>query len=231
MPVPSVLSFSGPTFETDAADNILTVNKPSGTVEHDLLLALFHFDIGTRGCVWPAGWTEAYDDGIRTENARMCVAWKIAGDSEPSSYDFEKDTDTGSVMGGAILRITGHTASPVEVATIGINDGNSTTAEAPSIITENPDVLIVRLMAFSADDYTDDNSPSGHTVHYATASALGLAGLTIACASKQQTTQGASGTADFTGFTATADWTTLTFAVAGLIKGDCSTIVDIERNR
>lgn len=75
----------------------LTISKPSGTIENDLMIAVLS---GSVGVSWTGdtGWTEAADQGAVPS---LRVAYKIATASEGSSYTF---TSSGSAtLSGCIL--------------------------------------------------------------------------------------------------------------------------------
>ena len=63
--------------------------KPSGTVEGDLIVIWFSGDSPTRpGVSWPSGFTAIYDqnDTDLGGGSWLYGAYKVAGDSEPSTY-------------------------------------------------------------------------------------------------------------------------------------------------
>ncbi len=78
----------------------LVINKPTGTVENDLMVAIMSGDISTSR-TWAAatGWTEvaAYKGGTA-----LRVLYKVATSSEPSSYMFSITSDS-TLLAGAIL--------------------------------------------------------------------------------------------------------------------------------
>lgn len=100
----------------------LTLNKPSGTVEGDLLLA---WCVST-AANWLAetGWNNELSD-------RTMFYWKIAGASEPSSYTFDNSSSGG--VAGAMIRVsspnatTPLTAHPTPVS--GVNPPASGTVD------------------------------------------------------------------------------------------------------
>lgn len=76
----------------------LVINKPTGTVEGDLMVAAMACDSGSRTWTGDTGWTEAADQGVDPD---LRIAYKVAGASEPSSYTF---TPSGSQrLSGCIL--------------------------------------------------------------------------------------------------------------------------------
>lgn len=63
----------------------LVINKPTGTVEGDLMIAVMAADGPSSGWTGDTDWTELADQGA-TPSLR--IAYKVASASEPSSYTF-----------------------------------------------------------------------------------------------------------------------------------------------
>jgi hypothetical protein len=82
---------------TTVAGASITINKPTGTVENNILIALITSN-NTSGVSWttPAGWTEVSDTG------RGLIAYKTAGASEGASYTFTSN-DSGAQHRGCIV--------------------------------------------------------------------------------------------------------------------------------
>lgn len=84
----------------------LTINKPTGTVEGDMLIAI----LGINGIAATnyalSGWTSLADanDG---NNYGIKIFWKIAGASEGASYGFSISTPPNTGLVGAIVCISG----------------------------------------------------------------------------------------------------------------------------
>lgn len=68
------------------------VNKPTGTIEGDLMVAVMS-RVGATLWAGDTGWTEVADQGA-TPSLR--VAYKVAGASEPSSYTFTMDSSSAA---------------------------------------------------------------------------------------------------------------------------------------
>lgn len=108
----------------------LTINKPTGTVENDLMIA---FCMCTSAETWTGdtGWTEIADFGSRPS---LRIAYKIATASEASSYTFTTGTTTNTPS-GSILTYRNATydtigsfvssADPLTIASINIADNYS----------------------------------------------------------------------------------------------------------
>lgn len=79
----------------------LTINKPTGTVEGDLMVAVMAARSATTD-VWSGdtGWTEVADYGNGKPALRL--AYKLAGASEPSAYTFTNSVSS-HLLSGCIL--------------------------------------------------------------------------------------------------------------------------------
>lgn len=80
-------TYSGPTWvggttATTGTQSTIVIDKPSGTAENDLMVAIVVAAQTGRTWTGPAGWTEALD------TAGIAVYYKTAGASEGSNYTF-----------------------------------------------------------------------------------------------------------------------------------------------
>lgn len=66
--------------------NTLTINKPTGTVEGDLMVAVMADGSSSESWTGDTGWTEVADQGTTKPSLRL--AYKVAGASEGASYTF-----------------------------------------------------------------------------------------------------------------------------------------------
>jgi hypothetical protein len=90
---------SASTQTTSTAGDVLTIAKPTGTVEGDLMIASMAKDGIDGNWSPPAGWTEIADQTVSPE---LSVHYKVAGASEPSDYSFS-GKGTGRHASGSIL--------------------------------------------------------------------------------------------------------------------------------
>lgn len=76
----------------------LVINKPTGTVEGDLMVAVMSKAVDA---TWTGdtGWTEVADQGL---NPSLRVAYKVAGASEGGSYTFTANTSSNGVSGSIL---------------------------------------------------------------------------------------------------------------------------------
>ena len=134
----------------------VVVNKPSGVVEGDLMIAFCSTDGYTETHTAPsASWNKIIKD-VENGGSTFSIWYKIAGASEGASYTFSNDSN--EEFYAWIIRITGHsTTSPIHKISFQ-NVGTDSTISCPDLITDHDDCLIIR--AISADD-GDINIDSG----------------------------------------------------------------------
>lgn len=184
--VESVTSVNNSPFFTS-----FVLNKPSGTVAGDLLVALVGQDIGVGAVISaPMGWTAIYDTQHNGFSSHRGF-WLLAGESEPSSYTFT--STISSNWSGGILRISGaDTSDPVNASDVTVNASNTSTHTCPAVTTTVADTLILRVFGISNVNTTYRSTPSGATLAYAHAAVP-----PTACYYKSQAAPGGSGTADY----------------------------------
>jgi hypothetical protein len=87
-----------------SASTNLIINKPAGTAQGDLMIAVVSRveDAGSGNWALPAGWTKTADQG---GGAAVSIAWKIAGASEGADYTFVHNSS--KLLAGAILTYRG----------------------------------------------------------------------------------------------------------------------------
>lgn len=131
--IPEIASFSA---NTSGPGIALSINKPTGTVSGDLLLAI-------TACETSITWTNGTDSGNFIEVVdqgtapSIRVAYSIAGEAEPASYRFNSNTPSQRYS-GAILRI------PAGAFSANGAFGTSSTASvsAPAVSLATPALLI-----------------------------------------------------------------------------------------
>ncbi|MGH7313504.1 MAG: PQQ-binding-like beta-propeller repeat protein [Candidatus Rokuibacteriota bacterium] len=127
----------------------LTINRPTGTVQDDVMIATIGFRPNTATITPPSGWTLVR----RTDNAggtpsSLAVYRKVAGSSEPSNYSWSFSTSAGSA--GGIMTFAGvDTGSPVN-ADNGQNTPASLTHSTPSITTSDANTMLVASFSFGS---------------------------------------------------------------------------------
>jgi hypothetical protein len=145
---PSYVASAG----TRTTSRTVTVNKPTGTQEGDLMIAVMQASASGVTPTYPSGWTQAILD--TTGNSSAAIAYKVAGASEPSSYDF----GVGGSFGRCAQIITIRSATTLTVGTF--DEGTDTSLVAPSI-TATAGILLGWFIAESTP--TLSSAPSGMT--------------------------------------------------------------------
>jgi len=111
----------------------ITIDKPTGTAEDDVLIATLH--MASTGVTAPSGWTLILENDDTGNGVDIRSYYKAAGASEPADYTWTLDTNKD--VAGVVMTLRGvNTASPID-AQSGAADqtGTGTTATASSITT------------------------------------------------------------------------------------------------
>lgn len=106
----------------------LVLNKPSGTVEGDLLTV--SVVLSTNVVITPPADTVPWQ--VTVNAAGVKGYWKVAGPSEPATYTFTRAANTNDIE-GTIVRVTGaHKTAPIDTATAQAG-GTGTSIVIPSL--------------------------------------------------------------------------------------------------
>ena len=101
--------------DSATSDSTLTINKPTGVVEDDVMVAFLSHESGADP-TWtgPSGWTKLGTTRTQGEsNHNSTTWWKAAGGSEPSSYDWL--VTTANQWSGCILAYRNrNTSAPID---------------------------------------------------------------------------------------------------------------------
>jgi hypothetical protein len=105
--------FIAATTTSPVATSTITINKPAGTQQGDLMLAFVSGSINLT-YTGDTGWTEIADQGVEPS---LRVAYKVAGASEPSSYVFTSSSTSGNKTGAILTyRYAAYDTSSLEAA-------------------------------------------------------------------------------------------------------------------
>ena len=181
----------------------ITVNKPSGTVEGDVLVAMISVKAGVDLTINPpAGWTAVGQANTAIVSIRTGVWYKVAGASEGGSYAWTS-TQTISDATGLILRYAPQSpTTPPGVIDASAMGSAVSPAVAPSLTaTENADTLI----ALFSTNGTPGSTPSGMTQR----AAINGANSGAWAYDQQLDAPGAAGTRTWTGSTTGVGWSIL----------------------
>jgi len=174
----------------------LTINKPTGVVQNDLLLATLAAR-GNTTITAPAGWTQIQQTNNGTTQT-LAVFYRVAtvDDIAAANYTFGLGT-TAVGVAGAILRYTGvDPRFPIDAS--GIATGNSANATAPSVTTSVADTTVLRIAGIPNNGTL--TVPSGTTERANLVRDPGGAAndTRLGVADAVQAAAGATGTAAFT---------------------------------
>ena len=143
------------------ATGALSIVKPAGTIQNDVMVASIAVRPQTASLTPPSGWTlvRRVDNAGPTANS-LAVYYKVAGASEPGSYAWTVSVGHTGATGG-IQTFTGvDTSTPIDVEA-GQNTPNGTAHATPSVTTTVYDTMLVTSHGVAnADTWTP---PSGMT--------------------------------------------------------------------
>lgn len=110
----------------------VAVNKPTGTLEGDLMVMFAATRVLNEIPAYPAGWTEIPMSYLGTSN-RPILLYRVAGASEPSSYTVTVPSGTSSATG--IVTFYSDAASPIKIDAFAITEeiGTLTTVTWPTL--------------------------------------------------------------------------------------------------
>ncbi|AUX23834.1 hypothetical protein SOCEGT47_043640 [Sorangium cellulosum] len=132
----STIAFRASSTATGKNLTSLTVARPAGVVQGDVLLArIANRDQVAAVITPPAGWTLLRSDQSAFA-VKSWVLWKVASSAEPASYSF--GFDVPAYLAGSIVAFSGaDPANPID-AVSGQKNGNSATLAAPAVTTAAP---------------------------------------------------------------------------------------------
>lgn len=190
----------------------VVVDKPDGTVEGDLLVAMICSD-GSETFTPAAGFTPIADPLVSGGGGNECTTqtwWKTAGASEPANYTWTIATSEEAVL--AMVRVTGQYHDD-PIAAVKTATGASATPACPDLTTHRDDALVLRFYGADDDDQdTDAGYPAGHAGVFNRGSSTTAGSCSAGLAHEDQATKGAVGTATFTNL-ASEDWSAWTVVV------------------
>ena len=127
----------------------LTINKPAGTLQNDVLVAFVSDGITGVLVTAPAGWSLIVEgNNTAGGGTHQAVFYKVAGASEPASYAFRKASGSSDWVGGIYAISGADTTTPIHKFAQAAA-ANSTTQVTPSVTTTITDCLV--LSAFGND--------------------------------------------------------------------------------
>jgi subtilisin-like proprotein convertase family protein len=170
----------------------LTINKPAGTVQNDVMIAAIGVQPRTATITAPAGWTllRRSQQNAGTSN-ELATYYKVAGASEGASYSFTLSTSTGAA--GGIVSFSGvDIDDPIDIEN-GQVTASSLNHAAPTVTTTSTSDMVVTAHTIASS--VTWTPPAGMTEAVDVASAaLGNAGQSLEINYVTQAAIGATGT-------------------------------------
>ena len=151
----------------------LTITKPSGTVEGDLLICyVLSFGWGNFPTITTlSGWTKLIErttDKYYSGNCVGAIYYKKAGASEPSSYTWVNGGSGNTYFNCLMMRITGaHATTPIDASASTNTVNPSTTYTFPSVTTTVANTLLLLFGGLTNNPVAGEwplAAPSGFTV-------------------------------------------------------------------
>jgi hypothetical protein len=164
--------FRSKTSAHQASGSSFVISKPAGVVQNDIVLAhMVHEQISGNG-ISGSGWTTIRTDHAGAGNTiNSTILYKIAGNSEPSTYTFTNTSAlkiTGSLLAyynyDSTSPIQGHAGAYASAASIAI----------PGLTTSAPNTL---LLGFAGVENTDGSTTETVTSDASMTSRSNLAGV------------------------------------------------------
>lgn len=124
--------------------NGLTINKPTGTIAGDVMVASIAATPDTVGITPPSGWT-IVQNTVQTEDAgsHLITYYKIATGSEPANYSWSFSVSHTGAVGGIATFSGVDTTSPIVSSASRAENGNTAVDHtAPSITAGTDDMLV-----------------------------------------------------------------------------------------
>lgn len=196
--------------ENATGSTSLTISKPSGTVQGDLLVAAIGVN-GTATVTAPSDWTVIRDDTVSTR-VRLVSMYKVVTNIfEGNNYQFNFSSSV-KASGGIVHYAGVDTAQPIDVHAMNSSATNTTSMTAPSVTTTVPNTMLVSV--FANNNAVNHTAGSGMTQRFSVfSSGRGNAATKVTTSVQDtiQATAGSSGTKSAT--SASGNYVAHTFAI------------------
>lgn len=210
--IPWPAAQAAPAFQSaqtaNATTTSLTINKPTGVVQNDLLIATLAAR-GNTTITAPAGWTQVQRTNNGT-NETLAIFYRVATatDIAATNYVFTLSASVG--VAGAILRYTGADPRfPIDASAIAT--GNSANATAPAVTTTVADTTVVRVAGIPNNGALTVPAGTTQRVNIVRDPAGNTNDTRLGVADATQAAAGATGTAAFTN--TSGAWVAATLAI------------------
>lgn len=145
----------------NSSSSSVVINKPTGTVDGDVMLAIIDINDASATITAPSGWTllDSVNSGGLT--AKIATYYKVAS-SEGSSYTWSFSVTNRNA--GAIVSFSGvDTGSPVDVHNSQLDTDLNTSFQFASMTTSNANEMAVGLVSFDDVTARTFTEPSGYS--------------------------------------------------------------------
>lgn len=188
------------------------INLPTGIVSGDLLLAFISLDGNPTMSGWPTGWTSLASAPGASSLTRIEVRYKIAGASEPASFNLTSSASEQSVHRTIRISTGTYTGNPI-VSTVAT--GTTANPDSPSLtLGSTADWTVWSVFANDDGRRTLSVYPTGYTdgQFYDTSGGAGGCGLG---SSRRNIATGAAQDPGAYTISASQAWGAVTLAVKG----------------
>lgn len=179
-----------------ATSGNLTINKPTGTVQNNVMIAAIAVRPDTATITAPSGWTFVRKDTNASAVPDQLNTYSMAaGASEPASYSWTISANTG--VAGGILTFSGvNTAAPIDVSGGQQVTGTTTSIAAPSVNTTEVNTILVTAHCVTSSGIAGSawTPPTGMTEVVDISTTSGASGESLGINYVVQTAAGATGT-------------------------------------
>lgn len=193
------IAYRSHTVQNTSGSGTITIAKPSGVVDGDVLIAFFSEDTDTPRITAPAGWSPMAGTGINADgsivvgtSAVLQCFYKVAS-GEGASWGFTPSTSYTGVS-GVVAYSGGDTSTPIDVAA-GTSTASGTNHTSASITPSVANTMLVGIWmvdsnaanSWSSADMTERIDQSSGATQYVTLALYDLAYASTAAVSKTAT--------------------------------------------
>src|SRR5260221_4669863 len=144
------IAFRAAASSTNAGSTTIVVNKPTGPLSGDVLIALLYVETTGVVATPPTGWVQRDTLANGTNSFRAYMYTLVCGGSEPSTYTWTLDTTQYNE--GVILGFSGvDTTTPVDGHSIVDRGGTGSIVTPTHTKTAGGDVLVALILHVGGD--------------------------------------------------------------------------------
>lgn len=151
----------------------ITINKPSGTIEGDLMVAIIDVNVISSIPTPPSGWNLKQSDSVSTGGV-FEIYYKVAGGSEPSDYTWSWSGSQRA--GGSIATFIGSFDADPQEGAFNFEEDNTSATVTSISLTHTGSVMVIYLSGYdqaaggvwsqSTSSFTDATANDGSNNTY-----------------------------------------------------------------